>query len=98
MPREAVQGDATNRVVYVADFDLPNSFVKSSVVTGEENDQYIEIKSGLFPGDEVVTKGAYLLGFAGGAETCRSRKRSTLPMVMPTTRTGVRSPTIRKSD
>ena len=66
VPREAVQGDATNRVVYVADFDLPNSFVKSSVVTGEENDQYIEIKSGLFPGDEVVTKGAYLLGFAGG--------------------------------
>ncbi|MDB4538058.1 efflux RND transporter periplasmic adaptor subunit [Akkermansiaceae bacterium] len=66
VPREAVQGDATNRVVYVADFDLPNSFVKSSVVTGEENDQYIEIKSGLFPGDEVVTKGAYLLGFSGG--------------------------------
>ena len=66
VPREAVQGDISNRVVYVADFDLPNSFVKSSVVTGEENDQYIEIKSGLFPGDEVVTKGAYLLGFAGG--------------------------------
>ena len=66
IPREAVQGDVTNRVVYIADFDLPNSFVKSSVVTGEENDRYIEIKSGLFPGDEVVTKGAYLLGFAGG--------------------------------
>jgi multidrug efflux pump subunit AcrA (membrane-fusion protein) len=66
VPRDAVQGDISNRVVYVADFDLPNSFVKSSVVTGEENDQYIEIKSGLFPGDEVVTKGSYLLGFAGG--------------------------------
>lgn len=68
VPREAVQGDVANRVIYVADFDLPNSFVKAQVITGEENDQYIEIKSGLFPGDEVVTKGAYLLGFAGGGD------------------------------
>lgn len=66
VPREAVQGDVANRLVYAVDFDLPNSFIKAPVVTGEENDQYIEIKSGLFPGDEVVTKGAYLLGFSGG--------------------------------
>ncbi len=66
VPKKAVQGDITNRVVYVKDFDLPNSFIKAPVITGEENDQFIEIKSGLFPGDEVVTTGAYLLGFAGG--------------------------------
>jgi cobalt-zinc-cadmium efflux system membrane fusion protein len=66
VPRKAVQGDITNRVVYVKDFDLPNSFIKAPVITGEENDQFIEIKDGLFPGDEVVTTGAYLLGFAGG--------------------------------
>ena len=66
VPRMAVQGDITNRVVYVKDFDLPNSFIKAPVITGEENDQFIEIKEGLFPGDEVVTTGAYLLGFAGG--------------------------------
>ncbi|YCM45769.1 efflux RND transporter periplasmic adaptor subunit [Verrucomicrobiaceae bacterium 227] len=66
VPKIAVQGPVTDRVVYVQDFDLPNSFMKSSVVTGEENDQFIEIKEGLFPGDEVVTQGAYLLGFAGG--------------------------------
>jgi len=66
VPKEAVQGPITDRVVYVQDFDLPNSFIKSPVVTGEENDQFIEIKEGLFPGDEVVTQGAYLLGFAGG--------------------------------
>lgn len=66
VPREAVQGDVTNRVVYVRDFELPNSFIKSPVVTGEENDRFIEIKEGLFPEDDVVTRGAYLLGFAGG--------------------------------
>jgi hypothetical protein len=33
---------------------------------GEQNDGYIEIVSGLFPGDEVVTQGSYSLGFAGG--------------------------------
>ena len=66
VPKEAVQGPMTDRVVYVQDFDLPNSFIKSPVVTGEENDQFIEIIDGLFPGDEVVTNGAYLLGFSGG--------------------------------
>ena len=66
VPKEAVQGPVSDRVVYVQDFDLQNSFIKSPVVTGEENDRYIEITEGLFPGDEVVTEGAYLLGFAGG--------------------------------
>lgn len=65
VPREAVQGDPANQVVYVKDFDLPQTYIKAPVVTGEENDQFIEIKEGLFPGDEVVTEGAYLLGFAG---------------------------------
>lgn len=65
IPKEAVQGDLANRVVYIRDFELPNSFIKSPVVTGASNDHFIEIESGLFPGDEVVTNGAYLLGFAG---------------------------------
>lgn len=66
VPEEAVQGDPTKRVVYVKDFDLPNAFVRVPVVLGEQNDRYIEVTSGLFPGDEVVTRGAYSLGFAGG--------------------------------
>ncbi len=66
VPIESVQGDLTNRVVYVQDFDLPNSFIKAPVVTGETNDQFIEIKEGLYEGIDVVTRGAYLLGFAGG--------------------------------
>jgi cobalt-zinc-cadmium efflux system membrane fusion protein len=69
VPREALQGDAAGRVVYVKDFDLKNAFIKTPVVVGTINDRFAEIVSGLFPADEVVTKGAYSLGFAGGANT-----------------------------
>lgn len=65
VPRKAVQGDPTKRVVFVKDFDLPNAFVKAPVVLGEQNDQYYEVVEGLFPGDEVVTRGSYALSFAG---------------------------------
>ncbi len=69
VPREAVQGDPARRVVFVKDFDLPHAFVKAPVILGEENDTHVEIVSGLFPGDEVVTAGAYALGFVGGSST-----------------------------
>lgn len=65
VPREAVQGEGASRYVYVADFELENAFEKVPVEIGEENDARIEIVNGLFPGDTVVTRGAYALGFAG---------------------------------
>ena len=64
-PKEALQGDPANRVMYVKDFELPNAFVKSPVVIGAKNDRFVEVISGLFPGDEVVTRGSYSLGFVG---------------------------------
>lgn len=67
VPRSAIQGDAADRFVYVKHFDLPNAFVKSPVVVGETNDDKAEIISGLFPGDDVVTRGAYSLSFAGAS-------------------------------
>ncbi len=66
VPRAALQGEASNRHVYVKDFDLPNAFIKTPVQVGEMNDRSVEIIAGLFPADEVVTQGAYSLGFAGG--------------------------------
>jgi hypothetical protein len=66
IPRSAVQGDPTSRVVFAKDFDLDNAFIKSPVQLGAKNDLYIEVVSGLFPGDEVVTNGSYALSFAGG--------------------------------
>lgn len=66
IPRSALQGDPTNWVVFVKDFDLDNAFIKSPLELGAKNDLYIEVISGLFPGDEVVTNGSYSLSFAGG--------------------------------
>lgn len=65
VPKEAVQGDNVAPFVFVKDFELTNTFIKAPVVLGARNDRYVEIVSGLFPSDEVVTKGAYPLAFAG---------------------------------
>lgn len=65
IPRSAVQGDAAQRFVYVKDYELKNAFVKAPVVLGAQNDRFVEVIKGLLPGDEVITRGAYALGFAG---------------------------------
>jgi membrane fusion protein, heavy metal efflux system len=65
IPRSAVQGDAAERFVYIKDYDLKNAFVKVPVVLGAQNDRFVEVVKGLFPGDEVVIRGAYALAFAG---------------------------------
>jgi len=66
VPRGALQGEASNRFVYVEDFDLKNAFVKTQVEVGQMNDRFVEITNGLLPGDKVVRQGAYSLAFAGG--------------------------------
>lgn len=65
IPRAALQGPAARQVVFVKDFDLPNVFLKVPVIIGEQNDTWVEILSGLFHGDDVVTQGSYALNFAG---------------------------------
>jgi cobalt-zinc-cadmium efflux system membrane fusion protein len=65
IPRSALQGDALSRFVYVEDFDLKNAYLKTPVVIGAQNDRFVEVVSGLLPGDSVVTRGAYSLAFAG---------------------------------
>lgn len=67
VPRAALQGDSANRFVYVKDFDLANAFVKTPVQVGQMNDRFVEITNGLLPADEVVTRGAYSLSFAGAS-------------------------------
>ncbi|RYD82271.1 MAG: efflux RND transporter periplasmic adaptor subunit [Verrucomicrobiaceae bacterium] len=66
VPEEALQGDPAARVVYVKDYDLPNAFVRAPVVVGKKGGGWVEVTEGLFPGDEVVTRGSYSLGFVGG--------------------------------
>jgi len=61
--KNSIQGDPSKRVVYVKDFELPYAYIRVPIVLGEENDQFVEVISGLFPGDDVVTTGSYSLGF-----------------------------------
>lgn len=65
VPREALQGDSSNRFLYVKHFEIPNAFLRVPVEVGAMNDRYVEILSGIFPGDAVVTRGAYSLSFVG---------------------------------
>lgn len=65
VPKTAVQGEGGNRFVYIADYDLKNAFEKAPVEIGEQNEDKVEIKNGIFAGDLVVSQGAYALSFAG---------------------------------
>lgn len=65
IPRSAVQGDAAGRFVYIKDYELKNAFVKVPVSLGAMNHELAEVTKGLIAGDEVVTRGAYSLAFAG---------------------------------
>ncbi|MCW1886752.1 efflux RND transporter periplasmic adaptor subunit [Luteolibacter flavescens] len=65
VPKESLQGNPANRHVYVKHPKIPNAFDRVSVQTGETSANRVEIVDGLYPGDEVVTRGSYSLGFAG---------------------------------
>ena len=57
VPRTAVQGGPTKRVVFVKDFELPNAFIRSPVVLGEHNEEFVEVISGIFPPTKWSPKG-----------------------------------------
>jgi len=65
IPRDALQGDRSNRFVFIKDYELANAFVRVPVTVGEIGGERVEITAGLLPGDEVVLKGSYALSFAG---------------------------------
>ncbi len=61
VPKMAVLGSGGERFVFVED---GNNYTRTSIVTGIENDKWIEAVEGLSPGDIVVTQGNYQLQFA----------------------------------
>ena len=66
VPRAALQGDAPNRFVYVEGLRPEERLRENARArSAQMNDRFVEITSGLLPGDEVVTRGAYSLAFAG---------------------------------
>ena len=62
----------------------PNTFKSRMIQTGQESNGLIEIKSGLQPGDAVVTSGAYLLQseyiFRNGADPMAGMDMSQMKM------------------
>lgn len=66
VPKESLQGNPANRHVYVKHVTIANAFDRVNVQVGDTSGDRVEILDGLFPGDEVVTRGSYSLGFAGG--------------------------------
>ena len=80
VPREAVQGDREpvrlRRGLRIEE----RVCEKRRASSARKTTAYIEITSGLLPGDQVVTRGAYALAFAGkgsvsleGGDGCRAR-------------------------
>ncbi len=59
LPAEAVLRDSRGALVWIATGG--NTFQYRTVATGVEDNDRVEIKSGLEPGDRVVVSGAYLL-------------------------------------
>lgn len=59
LPTNAVLRNGTMSSIWIQ--TSPNTFKSRMVETGQEGDGFIEIKSGLQPGDAVVSSGAYLL-------------------------------------
>lgn len=60
VPNEALLGDPAHRFVYLDD---GARFVPTAVTIGVTDGLWTEVKSGLLPGDPVVTRGAYELQF-----------------------------------
>ena len=71
VPRSAVLGESGRRFVMVKDYELEHAFLKTGIVTGAVNDGFVEVVSGLFPGDEVVTRGAWNLASATSSVSLR---------------------------
>jgi Cu(I)/Ag(I) efflux system membrane fusion protein len=82
LPSDAVLRGAGMNMIWVQ--TAQNTFKSRMVQTGQEGDGFVEIKSGLQPGDAVVTSGAYLLQseyiFRNGANPMEGMDMSKMKM------------------
>jgi len=82
LPMDAVLRNGTMSAIWVK--TAQNTFKSRMVQTGQEGNGFVEIKSGLQPGDAVVTSGAYLLQseyiFRNGANPMEGMDMSKMKM------------------
>lgn len=63
VPHESVQTAPNGNYLWVKDYDLETVFLKTRVTAGSRQDDMIEIRHGVLPGDEVVVRNADKLRF-----------------------------------
>ncbi len=85
VPEKAVLGDLGNLFVFVRE---GNTFEKRAVRLGIKSGGQVEILEGVFPGEQIVTRGNYQLQYASG--TAKKEEGSPLPQAAadPSSRSG----------
>ena len=63
VPHLAILGDAGEKFLFVESDSDPLTFERRRVVIGTRDDRFTEVIEGVFPGDKVVTQGAYQLQY-----------------------------------
>lgn len=87
IPASALLDTGTRKIVFVQESE--DTFVKRDIVTGQEAEGYIQVLSGLNPGDVVVTQATFLidsqtkLGSFGGHGGHGGGHGDTAPQNMP---------------
>lgn len=71
IPRRAVLQDGLSRVFFRRDPNDPDQVIRIDADLGTDDGRWIEVKSGLKDGDEVVTTGAYELVLASSGQTTK---------------------------
>lgn len=75
IPKSAVLGESGNYFVFVQSDEDEHTFERHAVVTGIQDDKFIEIIEGVFPGDKVVTVGNYQLQYVAPKKTADDPKK-----------------------
>ncbi len=63
VPHQAILGDSGEKFLFVESETDPLTFERRRVVLGTRDDRFTEVIEGVFPGDKVVTQGAYQLQY-----------------------------------
>jgi multidrug efflux pump subunit AcrA (membrane-fusion protein) len=71
IPRSAVLQDGLSRVLFRRDPNDPDQVIRLDADLGTDDGRWIEVKSGLKDGDEVVTTGAYELVLASSGQATK---------------------------
>ncbi len=98
IPVSSLLDTGSRKVVYVAQSE--DTFVKRDIVTGQEADGYVQVLSGLQPGETVVTAATFLIdsqtqlgSFGGHAGHGGSKSGGAAPAPAPTAQSAPTAPT-----